>query len=61
MRLTHQTNPLMFTSVSGVDDVMKAINAGANGYIIKPAPKQAISKKMLEMRDWIEKKRNPSG
>ncbi len=51
---------IMLTSASEQADVIKAIKAGATGYLIKPVPKLAISKKLKEILTWLEQQKNAS-
>ena len=48
---------IMLTSVTDQASVIKAVKAGANGYLIKPVTKQAIGKKLTEVAGWIEKQK----
>lgn len=48
---------IMYTSVSRQADVLKAVRAGATGYLIKPVTKQAIGKKLLDAASWLEKQK----
>jgi CheY-like chemotaxis protein len=48
---------IMLTSKSEHRDVLRAVNAGANGYLVKPVTKQAIDKKMKEVVSWVQKQR----
>jgi two-component system chemotaxis response regulator CheY len=48
---------IMFTSAAEQSDVLKAIKAGAAGYLIKPVSRQAIIQKLKDAMDWIEQKK----
>jgi two-component system chemotaxis response regulator CheY len=46
---------VMFTASSEQSSVLKAIKAGAAGYLIKPVTKQAIKKAFHDALAWIDK------
>ena len=46
---------IILTSESEQNMVLLAAKTGANGYLIKPVTKQAISKKLTDVAGWIEK------
>lgn len=50
---------IMLTAESEQSKVLFAAKTGANGYLIKPVTKQAISKKLMEVAGWIAKKKGP--
>jgi two-component system chemotaxis response regulator CheY len=48
---------IMLTAAARQGDVMEAIKAGANTYIIKPVSRDAIGKRFMEIVEWVRKKR----
>ena len=52
---------VMVTAESEQQNIMKAIKAGATSYIIKPVSPSDLSKKLVEIFEWIKRKRQPSG
>ncbi len=51
---------VMLTAESEQQNIMKAIKAGATSYIIKPVSPADLSKKLMEIHEWIKRKRQPS-
>lgn len=51
---------VMLTAESEQQNIMKAIKAGATSYIIKPVSPGDLSKKLLEIHEWIKRKRQAS-
>ena len=51
---------VMLTAESEQQNIMKAIKAGATSYIIKPVSPSDLSKKLLEIHEWIKRKRKSS-
>ena len=51
---------VMVTAESEQRNIMKAIKAGATSYIIKPVSPADLSKKLVEIHEWIKRKRQPS-
>ncbi len=45
---------IMLTAVSDQASIIKALNAGANSYITKPASAETISKKIKQVSAWME-------
>ncbi len=52
-----QTAFVMLTAESEQQNIMKAIKAGATSYIIKPVSPADLGKKLLEIHEWIKRKR----
>lgn len=48
---------VMLTAESEQQNIMKAIKAGATSYIIKPVSPSEMSKKLVEIHEWIKRKR----
>lgn len=51
---------VMLTAESEQQNIMKAIKAGATSYIIKPVSPVDLSKKLVEIHEWIKRKRQSS-
>jgi two-component system chemotaxis response regulator CheY len=51
---------VMLTAESEQQNIMKAIKAGATSYIIKPVSPADLGKKLVEIHEWIKRKRQPS-
>ncbi len=51
---------VMLTAESEQQNIMKAIKAGATSYIIKPVSPGDLSKKLIEIHEWIKRKRQSS-
>ncbi len=52
-----ETAFVMLTAESEQQNIMKAIKAGATSYIIKPVSPSEMSKKLVEIHEWIKRKR----
>lgn len=48
---------IMLTSECEQSKVLSAAKIGANGYLVKPVTKQAISRKLNDVASWIEKQK----
>lgn len=48
---------VMLTAEADMPNIVKAINIGATSYIVKPTTAGEIRKKLLEVYDWLKKKR----
>jgi len=48
---------VMLTAESEQQNIMKAIKAGATSYIIKPVSPSDLGKKLIEINEWIKRKR----
>lgn len=48
---------VMLTAESEQQNIMKAIKAGATSYIIKPVSPTDLAKKLVEIHEWIKRKR----
>jgi two-component system chemotaxis response regulator CheY len=48
---------VMLTAESEQQNIIKAIRAGATSYIVKPVSTTDLGKKLLEIHDWIKRKR----
>jgi two-component system, chemotaxis family, chemotaxis protein CheY len=48
---------VMLTAESEQQNIMKAIKAGATSYIIKPVSPADLGKKLMEIHEWIKRKR----
>ena len=55
-----ETAFVMLTAESEQQNIMKAIKAGATSYIIKPVSPADLSKKLVEIYQWIERRRQKS-
>jgi two-component system chemotaxis response regulator CheY len=42
-RITHEMPALMTTSEAGPEDHLTALEAGANGYLVKPVPRETLA------------------
>lgn len=51
---------VMLTAESEQQNIMKAIKAGATSYIVKPVSPTDLSKKLIEIHEWIKRKRQIS-
>jgi two-component system chemotaxis response regulator CheY len=51
---------VMLTAESEQQNIMKAIKAGATSYIVKPVSPSDLSKKLIEIFEWIKRKRQTS-
>lgn len=51
---------VMLTAESEQQNIMKAIKAGATSYIIKPVSPADLAKKLVEIHEWIKRKRQSS-
>jgi CheY-like chemotaxis protein len=57
LRAFDETVFIMLTAASEHEDVQKAFDAGANGYLIKPVIKQAICQSLEEASIWLQQQR----
>src|ERR1700692_2723459 len=48
---------VMLTAESEQQNIMKAIKSGATSYIVKPVSPADLSKKLVEIYEWIKRKR----
>lgn len=48
---------VMLTAESEQQNIMKAIKAGATSYIIKPVSPADLGKKLVEIFEWLKRKR----
>lgn len=51
---------VMLTAESEQQNIMKAIKAGATSYIIKPVSPADLGKKLMEINEWLKRKREMS-
>jgi CheY-like chemotaxis protein len=49
---------IMLTAAAEQQEVLKAIKAGATSYLAKPVSKASISKKFLEIMEWLKKQKS---
>ncbi|MBV8060106.1 MAG: response regulator [Alphaproteobacteria bacterium] len=50
----NKTAFVMLTAAADQSDVIRAIKAGATGYIVKPVSRSTVSKKLVEVQEWLK-------